>query len=81
MNKLRTVKIYACKLTSIDDIEVEFAIMTDKIKEALINENIDVVSLIEQLCAISVVSDKNVPLFDKDVFERIQSINDFWREL
>ena len=55
--------------------------MTDEIKEALINGNIDVVSLVEQLCAISAVKDKKVPLFDKDVFEKIQSINDFWREL
>ena len=70
-----------CKLTSIDDIEIEFAIMTDKIKEALNNDNINVVSLVEQLCAISAVSDKKVPLFDKDVYEKIQSINDIWREL
>ena len=70
-----------CKLTSIDDVEVEFAIMTDKIKEALIRNNVDIVSLIEQLCAISAVSNKNVPLFDKDVFEKIKSINEFWKEL
>ena len=55
--------------------------MTDKIKEALIRNSVDVVSLIEQLCAISAVSNKNVPLFDKDVFEKIKSINEFWREL
>ena len=56
-----------CKLTSIVDIEVEFAIMTEKIKQALISSNVDVVALIEKLCAISAVSDKNVPLFIEDV--------------
>ena len=55
--------------------------MTDQIKQALISSNVDVVALIEQLCAISAVSDKNVPLFDKDVFEKMKSINEFWREL
>ena len=68
-------------LTNIEDIEVEFAMMTDRIKEKLINDNVDVVSLVEQLCAISVVSNKKVPLFDKDVFEKIKSINEFWKEL
>ena len=70
-----------CELTSIDDIEVEFAMMTEKIKQALICSNVNVVVLIEQLCAISAVSDKNVPLFDKDVFEKMKSIDEFWREL
>ena len=55
--------------------------MTNNIKEALINNNVDVKSLIEQLCTISAVKSKNVPLFDKDVFKRIKSIYDFWREL
>ena len=55
--------------------------MTDRIKQALIRNNIGVASLIEQLCAISAVKTKNVPLFDEDVFEKIKSIDNFWRKL
>ena len=69
------------KLTSIQDIEVQFAKMTNRIKQALIRNNVDVVSLIEQLCAISAVKNKHVPLFDEDVFEKITSIDEFWRRL
>ena len=47
--------------------------MTDKIKQALISNKIDVVSLIEQLCSISAVKS---PLFDA---EKIRSIDDFWK--
>ena len=68
------------KLTSIRQIEVQFAKMTHKIKQALINNNVDVVSLIEQLCTISAVKSNNVPLFDDDVFEKIKSIDEFWRK-
>ena len=69
------------KLTSIRDIEIQFAKMTIRIKQALISNNVDVVSLIEQLCAISTVRNKKVPLFDDDVFENIKSIDDFWKKL
>ena len=62
-------------------MEIEFAIMTNKIKQALINNNVNVDSLIEQLCTISAVSNKNIPLFDKDVFVRIRSIDGFWKSL
>ena len=55
--------------------------MTNRIKRALVSNNIDVASLIEQLCAISAVKNKKVPLFDEDVFEKIKSIDDFWRKL
>ena len=55
--------------------------MTNRIKQALISNNIDVVSLIKQLCAISAVKNKEVPLFDEDVFENIKSIDDFWKIL
>ena len=54
--------------------------MTSRIKQALINNNVNVVSLIEQLCAISAVRNKNVPIFE-DVFEDIKSIDGFWRKL
>ena len=77
-----TDDVAACeKLTNIRHIEVQFAKMTNRIKEALISDNVDVGSLIEQLCTISAVKNKNVPLFDKDVFKNIKSIHDFWREL
>ena len=55
--------------------------MTNRIKQALISNKVDVVSLIEQLCAISAVKDKHVPLFDKDVFEKITSIDKFWENI
>ena len=69
------------RFTTIEEIEVEFAIMTNKFKQALIDNNIDVVSLIEQLCTISAVKNKNVPLFDHDVFLKIRSVEEFWRSL
>ena len=69
------------KLTSLNKIEVEFAKMTDKIKEALCNNNISVTSLVEQLCAISAVRSKKVPIFDEDVFEKVKSIYELWRKL
>ena len=55
--------------------------MTSSIKQALINNNVDVALLIERLCAISAVKNENVPLFDEDVFENIQSIDKFWKIL
>ena len=55
--------------------------MTNRIKQALISNNVDVVSLIEQLCAISAVRNKRVPIFDEDIFKEIQSINALWRKL
>ena len=71
----------ACeKLTRIRDIEVQFAKMTQRIKDALISSNVDVVLLIEQLCAISVVKNKKVPLYDEDVFKRIKSIDELWKK-
>ena len=55
--------------------------MTVRIKQALISNKVDVDELIVQLCAISAVKNKKVPLFDEDVFERIKSIDEFWRKL
>ena len=68
-------------LTSIQDIELEFAKMTNEIKEALIKNNVKVASLIEQLCTISAVRNKKVPIFDEDVFDKIKSLDDFWKKL
>ena len=69
------------KWTKIRDIEIQFAKMTNRIKQALIDNNVDVVSLIQQLRTISAVKNKEVPLFDPDVFEKIKSIDDFWKIL
>ena len=55
--------------------------MTNKIKQALIDNKVDVDSLIEQLRTISAVSNKKVPLFDEDVFARIRSVDEFWKSL
>ena len=64
-----------------EDIEVEFAMMTEKIKQALINSNINVNSLIEQLRSISAVRNRKVPLFDEEVFTKIKSVEEFWKTL
>ena len=55
--------------------------MTDKIKRALIHSKIDVDSLIEQLRSISGVRNRNVPLFDEEVFTKNQSVEEFWKTL
>ena len=51
--------------------------MTDKIKQALINGKINVDSLVEQLRSISGVKNRNVPLFDEEVFTKIKSVKEF----
>ena len=70
-----------CILTKIKDIEVEFEKMVDKIKQALINSKINVDSLIEQLRPVSGVRNRNVPLFDEDVFTKVKSVEEFWKTL
>ena len=75
-----TVQYYV-KLTKLEDIEVEFAKMTNRIKKALVSSSINVSSLVEQLCTISGVKNKNVPLFDGDIFEKVKSIDEFWKRL
>ena len=69
------------KSTRIRHLEIQFAKMTNRIKQALISNAVDVASLIEQLCTISVVKNKKVPLFGTDVFEKIESIDALWKEL
>jgi len=53
--------------------------MLVKVKNALDRNKISVAELIEQLCTISAVSSKKVPIFDDDAFDRIHSIDDLWR--
>ena len=55
--------------------------MTFRIEQALISNSVNVDELIKQLCAISAVKNKKVPLFDDDVFEKIQSIDALWEKL
>ena len=69
------------RLTSIEVIECEFAKMTTAVEKALISAKINVAELIKRLSAITVVKNKKVPLFDEDVFEKIQTIQDLWRKL
>ena len=69
------------RFTKFEDIEVEFAIMTNKVKQALIDNKVDVDTLIEQLRTMSAVRDRKVPLLDEDVFVTIRSVDDFWKKL
>ena len=66
-------------LTSIRDIENEFAKMTTEVEKALIKAKVDIALLIKRLSTITAVRNKKVPLFDEDVFEKIQSVDDLWK--
>ena len=57
--------------------------MTNKIKEELSKYVSDsaVISLIEQLRAISAVKDKKVPLFGEDTFKRVSNVRSLWQIL
>ena len=67
------------KLTSLTKIDVEFAKMTTRIKEALHKNKISVSELIERLCTTSAVRNKKVPIFDEDMYKK--SIDELWRKL
>ena len=69
------------KLRTTEDLEVEFAIATDKIKRALCNSPIDVTSVIEQLQTTSAVRNNNIPLLDEDVFENVTTVEKLWQRL
>ena len=56
------------KTSNFEDLQVEFAKLTNRIKIALTNNNTDVGTLIEELSAISIVKNKKVPLFDEKRF-------------
>ena len=55
--------------------------MTSSIEQALISNNVDATKLITQLRAISAVKNRDVPLFDDEVFKKIQSVDILWRKL
>ena len=69
------------KLMTSEDLEVEFAITTNKIKQALCSSSVHVASVVEQLQTISVVKNKNIPLLDEDVFENVTTIEKLWQKL
>ena len=72
----------ACRiLTSIKDIDIGFGKMTTEVENALINAKVNVSWLIKRLITITVVKNKKVPLFDEDVFEKVQSIDHLWKKL
>jgi len=66
---------------SYEKLGVEFAKTTDKIKQALIRNNINVHSLIQQLSTIPAVKDQKVPLFDENIFKRVRTMDDLWNIL
>ena len=69
------------KLSSFDEVEAEFGIMVIKIQEALIKSNIDVSKLLIKLKSSSAVRDREVPLFDPGIFERVKSIDKLFKIL
>ena len=68
-------------LQSLEEIEIAFAKMTTRIKEVLHKNKVSVDKLIEQLCAISAVRYKNVPIFDEDISEKVESVDELWKKL
>ena len=66
----------ANELITAGDLEADFASTTNKIKQALISssEPVDVKSVVQQLQTSTAVKDKNVPLFDEEVFENVTAI-------
>ena len=72
----------ACRiLTSIKDIDIGFGNMTTEVEDALIKAKVDVSWLIKRLNAIAIVKNKKVPLFNEDVFEKVQSIDHLFKKL
>jgi len=75
-------KQHCARITSFTKLEVEFAKMTNRIKQSLQNNNINAGSLAEQLCTISAVRMKRVPFFDDDeAFEKVTTIDELWKRL
>ena len=67
--------------TSFEELAVEFAKMTNRIKQALLKHNLNIVSLIEQLRAVNGVKEKKIPIFKEDIFEKVTSIELLWQKL
>ena len=64
-----------------ESLELEFAEVTDQIKQALSQSDVRVVSLVEQLSTMSAVKYKKVPLFDENIFEKLNTIEELWKIL
>ncbi|XP_065900577.1 uncharacterized protein [Dysidea avara] len=70
------------KPKSIQELEVKFAKVTNRIKQQVFNHpRINPMSLIEQLRTVSAVRDQHVPLLDEDVFTRVTTMEQLWRKL
>ena len=67
------------KLRTFDDLEDAFAKTTSQIKQALTNTPIDIISVVEQLQTMTAVRNKNIPLFDEDVFENVTTFEKLWQ--
>ena len=68
-------------ITCQDHLEVEFAVTIIKIKQVLCNHDIDLNSVVQQLQTISAVKDKNIQLFDDDVFDKVTTVDKLWQKL
>jgi len=66
---------------NLEKLDVEFAKVIGRIKQALCQSNVNVHSLIEKLCTISAVKHKKVPLFDEDVFQKVTTVEELWRRM
>ena len=69
------------RLSSIDEIEAEFGIMVAEIQEALEKNNVNVNKLLIKLKSSSAVRERKIPLFDKDTFNNITSIEKLFETL
>ena len=69
------------KLTSIEDIQFEFIVMTKNIKKALISNKFNANSLIQQLQALYVTDYKKIPPFDEDMFSEEETTESLWEKL
>ena len=69
------------KLSIFNEIEAEFGIMVTKIQEVLEKNDVDVSKLLIKLKSSSAVRDREVPLFDPRIFERITSIDKLFETL
>ena len=69
------------KLRTFDDLEDAFVKTTSQIKQALTNTPIDIISVVEQLQTMTAVRNKNIPLFDEDVFENVTTFEKLWQKL
>ena len=65
----------------LSEVKVEFANMTERIKEVLHKTEVSVDLLVKQLCTMSAVKMKEVPMFDEDMFGKIKTIDELWRKL